>query len=833
MVYIDLVFNLGLLVALCIISNGIEDHWQRNTRLGMISQGLLFGAVSVISMLNPIDLAPGVLFDGRSITLSLCALFFEPWAALISGAIVTAFRLCIGGTGAIPGVLAIVISIIIGLLARTKLTPDKIVPSNWQLFFFGSLVHLSLFVMMMFMISFVDFSMAMTIVPPMLLLNPLATVLAGRLLSGKIVSWNVSTELRKNESLLKETQALSKIGGWEFNVATGQMTWTDQVFEIYGVKAEEYNQNDISRNLSFYAPECIGIIETSYEKALKTGEPYDLELEFCRANGERIWVRTIGKPESRDHHVVRIAGYIMDITERRQMESAMLEKDKLCRLLVENSPDAIFLEINENFDYLNQSAAHLFGSDSVDTLIGTPISERFHPDYRQSVREGIWLFRNNESKTSRFEKVCLRLNGEPVNVEVSAVQMEFENRRGTLFFLRDITNRIENEKTNRSLQAQLLQAQKMESIGRLAGGVAHDYNNMLSVILGYTELLLIRLDPEDPIYPDLEIIQNAAKRSVNITRQLLAFARQQTIAPKVLYLNETVESMLSMLRRLLGENLDLAWLPGKKVWPIKMDPTQIDQILANLCVNARDAIENVGKVTIETCTAILDESHCESHAGLKPGDYVVLSVSDNGHGMDRETLDHIFEPFFTTKKLGYGTGLGLATVYGIVKQNDGFIYVYSEPGEGTMFTIYFRRYAGVVESNEQKNEDVIPMGEGESVLVVEDEPSILDLSEKILMNLGYKVYLARTPSEAIKLAEAHDGILSLLITDVVLPEMNGRELSVLLQKINPQIASLFMSGYTADVITHHGILQEGFNFIQKPFSRYDLARKVREALDSK
>jgi signal transduction histidine kinase/CheY-like chemotaxis protein len=386
---------------------------------------------------------------------------------------------------------------------------------------------------------------------------------------------------------------------------------------------------------------------------------------------------------------------------------------------------------------------------------------------------------------------------------------------------------IEREK----LQGQLLQAQKLESVGRLAGGVAHDFNNMLSVITGYAELGMGRLDPQDPLYADLQEILTAANRSANITRQLLAFARQQAIAPEVLDLNEAVESVLKMLRRLIGEDIELSWRPGWSLWPVKMDRTQIDQILANLCVNARDAIADVGVISIETSRRTLDKAYCEAHSDFDPGDFVVLAVSDNGVGMDKDTLNNIFEPFFTTKDLGQGTGLGLSTVYGIVKQNGGFINVYSEPGKGTTFRIYLRRCADSVVEDENEIADEVAGATGETVLVVEDEPSLLKLTDAMLKGIGYRVLLAKNPLEALQLAEAQNDGIDLLLTDVIMPEMNGAELAVRLQAIFPRLKCLFMSGYTADVIAHHGILEKDVHFIQKPYAMAELAFKVRETIN--
>jgi nitrogen-specific signal transduction histidine kinase/CheY-like chemotaxis protein len=391
---------------------------------------------------------------------------------------------------------------------------------------------------------------------------------------------------------------------------------------------------------------------------------------------------------------------------------------------------------------------------------------------------------------------------------------------------------LRNITEHRKLEAQLRQAQKMESVGRLAGGVAHDFNNMLGVILGHVEFALEKADENHDLVSDLNEIQKAAKRSADITKQLLAFARKQTISPRKLDLNDTVESMLNMLRRLIGEDINLAWNPGKQLWPVKMDPSQVDQILANLCVNARDAIEGVGKLTIETGMKTFDPAYCADHAGFVPGGFVVLAVSDDGCGMDKKTLNNIFEPFFTTKDVGKGTGLGLATVYGIVKQNNGFINVYSEPDQGTTFRIYLPRCVAADEPSVVVNsEKPVPTGT-ETILLVEDESAILRMTQMMLERKGYSVLPAATPAEAMDLAKTHADNIHLLMTDVVMPEMNGRDLAKHLTGLFPDIKLLFMSGYTANVIAHQGVLDEKVAFIQKPFSMKDLAEKVREVLDT-
>lgn len=396
----------------------------------------------------------------------------------------------------------------------------------------------------------------------------------------------------------------------------------------------------------------------------------------------------------------------------------------------------------------------------------------------------------------------------------------------------DITDAKKAEAEKNKLESQLQQAQKMESVGRLAGGVAHDFNNMLSVIIGHAELGLMRLEPTNPVCSDLKEISKTAERSADLTRQLLAFARKQTVMPKVIDLNENVTSMLKMLQRLIGEDIHLTWQPSPELCQIKIDPSQIDQILANLCVNARDAIEDTGRITIETATCSIDADYCAATPEATPGEYVRLIVSDNGKGMDREMLTHIFEPFYTTKELGKGTGLGLATVYGAIKQNNGFINIYSEPGNGTTFSIHLPRHEGQqIHQPAEGTPRSVPRGQ-ETILLVEDEATILNITAIMLEKQGYTVLRADTPGRAIELAREHHDRIHLLMTDVIMPEMNGRDLAKNILPIHPGIKRLFMSGYTADIIAHHGVLDEGVHFIQKPFSLPNMAAMVRDVLDT-
>ncbi len=563
-----------------------------------------------------------------------------------------------------------------------------------------------------------------------------------------------------------------------------------------------------------------------FQTVVREGEAHG-EMLFRAKNGERHWWSVTA---------VKIAdtqflGFCSDITERKHAQEKILKTNALLNSVLEGTTDAIFVKDREGrYLLVNSGTCKAIGQDA-EYIIGRNDGELFPAESaevinaidRKVMSTGKTVLAEEKLETSEGTTYWM-VNKSPYFDEVHKIN-------GLIGISREITLTKQAEDEKVKLQNQLNQAQKMESIGQLAGGVAHDFNNMLGVILGHSEMAMAKLEPAQSLYANLEEIRKAAERSADITRQLLAFARKQTIDPQILDLNEIVTKTLKMLRRLIGEDIDLTWLPGAGLWPVKTDPSQVNQILVNLCVNARDAIKGVGNMTIETGNRRLDDDYCACHAGFSPGEYVKIAVSDNGHGMDKETLSHIFEPFFTTKSIGKGTGLGLATVYGTVKQHNGFIYAYSEPGQGTTFSIYLPRYLGTQHVREEFVSNLTEGGH-ETILLVEDETAILKVTETVLQKLGYTVISASSPKKALHLVSDLDQEVHLLLTDVIMPGLSGRDLADRLRVKKPEMRCLFMSGYTANIIASQGVLGDEMHFIQKPFSRKELAAKVRKALDS-
>ncbi len=574
-------------------------------------------------------------------------------------------------------------------------------------------------------------------------------------------------------------------------------------------------------------------MERFWKKLHPQGPPVTTEVRHKRKDGSIYPAEvTISKVTLAEGE--HIMGLARNITERREAEKVLLQQRAMLAR-TESITHVGSWEWDISRDKVTWSE-EMFNIVGLDPAEGAPSfaehSRIYLPEDMQRLREVVAACRTDKTPYES-ELRAIRANGEMRYCLASGRAESGPDGQvcRLVGFLQDITERKWAEQEREQLQSQLKQAQRVESVGRLAGGVAHDFNNMLSVILGYSDMAREQVSPDEPVYEYLEEILKAANHSRDITRQLLAFARRQPISPMVLDINGTISGMINLLDRLIGEDIKLDLQLMENLWLVMMDPSQINQIMINLCANARDAIGGVGKIIIRTGNVLLGETYSSSHPDFVPGEFVLIAVSDDGCGMDKEILENIFEPFFTTKNMAVSTGLGLATIYGIVKQNNGQISVSSEPGTGSTFRLYFPRHISDPGRNEVRGDERIPGGRGETILLVEDEVSIMKMTARLLEKLEYQVLSADSPEKALALAADYPGGIDMLITDVVLPGMNGRDLANEILDLYPDIRILFVSGYTANVIAHRGVLDDGVNFLQKPFSRNDLACKVRTVLD--
>lgn len=640
--------------------------------------------------------------------------------------------------------------------------------------------------------------------------------------------------LRRSEHRLLEAQRIGSFGSWELDLVANTLTWSENLFHIYDLEPGEPSSVELEHIFhSLLHPDDLENVRTVYAEALQGKRPYDLEYRIIRKDGSIRAMHAQAQVE-RDAHgqAARVIGNVQDITERKQMIESLRRSEANIRALLDNTNDLIssrdlegrLVLFNNSAAHFMQEVSHVEARPGLDMLALLPETERTH-----------WkrIVANVHAGASHRMEFSLDLADGTHYYDTSLNPIWNEGQViGLADFTRDVTDRKREEEERERMRGQLVQAQKMETVGRLAGGIAHEFNNLLAVILMRTELSLPLVTQTDPLYRNLTTIQTITKRSAELVQQLLGFARKQMISPKVLDLNTVVDAALPMVRRLVGEEIKVVWRPGATLRPVKMDQTQVEQVVMNLCLNARDAIDGFGVITLETRNAAPAPTAETTDAPAPSAGYVMLAVTDNGRGMDQETLEHIFEPFYTMNEFGTGSGLGLAMVDGVVQQNHGRIEVVSTPGQGATFKIFLPCHVDSTAVAAPNQSQPVPVGHGETVLLVEDEPDVLQIATDVLEYLKYKVIAVKAPAEAIDHIQRHAGTIDLLMTDVVMPLMNGAELANRIVALQPEIKCLFMSGYPTDAITHRGVLEGRAHFLQKPYTVRALAGKLREVLEA-
>ncbi|MGM0417853.1 MAG: PAS domain S-box protein [Thermodesulfobacteriota bacterium] len=630
--------------------------------------------------------------------------------------------------------------------------------------------------------------------------------------------------LKKSEERFDLAMQFSNDGIFDWNLLDNSIYYSPGWKKMLGYEDHEL-ENDFSQWEKLTPEEDV---KASWKmlNELFEGKRDRFEIEFRMKHKNGWWVNILARANvifDNNGKATRVVGTHIDITQRKKAEESLRKHHERFLKVLDSIDAAIHVADLDTCEilFMNKYMKETFGRDMTGENCLISLKQQSGPPQSKS-SELLFDSKGNPSGVHVWQAQNPNTGRIYVNHD-RAIEWT-DGRLARIQIATDITELVK-------IEEQLRHNQKIESIGRLAGGVAHDFNNMLSIIIGNTEMVYETMEDENPYKNHLIEIKKASKRSAELTKQLLAFARKQTIDPKILDLNTTIEKMLQMLKRLIGENINLKWTPEDNLWNVKIDPTQLDQLLVNLCVNSKDAIIDVGEIEIGTKNIRADKKYCQKNLECVPGEYVMIYVHDTGSGMDSKTIENLFEPFFTTKDLGKGTGLGLATVHGIVKQNNGFIDVYSKPDEGTDFMIYLPRFEGEEKINQANNNDKETESGSETILLVEDEESIMKMTSLILEKQGYNVITTTKANEAIKHADTYTGKIDLLITDVIMPEMNGKDLADKLQKKYPSLECLFMSGYTANVIAGHGVLENDMNFIQKPFTKKELLLKIREILD--
>jgi PAS domain S-box-containing protein len=641
--------------------------------------------------------------------------------------------------------------------------------------------------------------------------------------------------LRKSEERFELMARATNDAVWDWDIATDRLWWNVGVRSFLGYPPDTMGA-DIRWWHEHIHPEDRERITSGLRAVTESGGRFWLdEYRFLCADGSYAYVFDRGYVlHDEDGKSIRMIGAMMDITDRKRAEEALRETNETLRTLVHASPLAIaVLDRQEKVRIWNAAAERIFGWKPHEVLgrLLPGMAAPGHPDEFPLLARRVL----KGEPLSNLEFTGSRKGGQPVDLSVSMAPLRDARGAisGAMTVIVDVTERKTAESQRGQLEEQLRQSQKMEAVGRLAGGVAHDFNNLLTAISGYAELLQGRFDPKDSVRSYVDEILKSSDRASQLTRQLLAFSRRQVLQPKVLDLNSVVQNMESLLRRLIGEHIDLRTSSGPNLSSVRADQGQIEQVIMNLAVNARDAMPGGGQLTIETRNVELNARYNDRHGRVRNGPHVLLSVCDTGSGMDPETQSHLFEPFFTTKEKDKGTGLGLATVYGIVKQSGGDIWVYSEPGRGSCFKIYFPAVGQAPESAAKEATRVRRRAGTETVLLAEDSDVVRRLLREILLGQGYTLLEARHGAEALQLSRGFAGHIDLLVTDMVMPQMSGRELAAQLSPERPDMKILYMSGYTEEAIVRHGVLDPGTSFLEKPFTPDSLAQRIRELLDPK
>lgn len=810
--------NLAIFATLVILYGFLLVRFERiNTNIRQIILGVLFGIFSIAVMFAKIELFEGVFVDQRNTVIILSGIFGGPLSAAMGALLAGSARIYLGGDGAIAGVVGVCLTTAAGIALHRLSWRFDTLPQAILSALLGAFVGLLAFLFVGDIQS--GWALFKAMVVPFGAAIFLGIFFGGLLLRREETRYQVEQLLRQSEEKYRNV-----VNGMDDMIAivdnNANFSFLNPVGEkVFGIPVEECIGQPVFK---FIHPDDYEVTSAFFHNSIAEKVPH-VEIENRQINATTGKVFTLQWAASFHYddagNFVEMGTIGRDITDRKEAEESLLESEERYRTLFERAPYGIFIaDFAGTYLHVNPSLCEMLGYTR-EEIIGRSGADFVMPEEVQYIGPGIEQVKVSDEYRRVWQ--FRHKDGTAITADVTVTEMLGHMIIGVV---RDITEQ-------QALEAQLRHVQKMESMGQLAGGIAHDFNNILVPIMGYADLALMKLSPNEGIYTNLQQIRTAAERAARLTRQILAFSRKQVMQMESLNLNAIVVDFKVMAQRIIGEDIELETFLEPELLLVNVDKGQIEQVLLNLVVNAREAMSQGGKLTIETANVYLDEEYINQYADtLTPGQYIMLAVSDTGVGIDLETQKQIFEPFFTTKEQSRGTGLGLSTVLGIIQQHGGKIWVYSEIDKGTTFKIYLPQSDEDLQTSENSPVELSLVHGVETVMVVEDEEMARELVCETLRAYGYEVLEARDTEHGVQIASDFEGVLHLLLTDVIMPHTNGRELYETISSYHPDMEVLYMSGYTDNVIVHHGILDEGVNFIQKPFTVQSLIQKVRQVL---
>ncbi|MCA1990246.1 MAG: PAS domain S-box protein [Desulfarculus sp.] len=819
----ELASNAAILLVLSFLYVQIHRRWEDHRLLGRVLNGFLFGAVAVGVMLSPLHLLPGVVFDTRSVVISVGGLFGGPLTAAVAFAMASAFRIWQGGAGTLMGVLVSFCSAALGVGYFYWKRRNPRIMTALHLYAFGLLVHLVMLVCALALPGATTWRVLETIALPVIIIYPLATLLIALLIRDMEAQIDAGRRLQASEERYRRIVNTANEGIWVINPANATVFANQKMAEMLGCQPEEM----VGRPITDFIPPMDLPIHQRQMEVRREGGSDRYERRFRRKDGSLGWALISAAPLYEDGVYAGSLAMYTDISARKQAEEALRANQKRLEAILEASADPVVVYDTDGLTtYVNPAFTRVFGWQSQEVL-GRRIPY-VPPDQQEQTAEAIrQLYQTGGPVSLQTKRLTKR--GESLDIVISAASIHEPDGRitGMVVNLTDVTH------TNR-LEAQLRQSQKMEAIGTLAGGIAHDFNNILGAIMGYAELALQTAQEGGDNRQELEQVLQATERARNLVKQILTFSRKAESDLRPLNLNQSVRQVLNLLEPALPKMVRIETRLDPELDLVRADATQMEQVLLNLAGNAADAMPEGGRLLIETQNLDLSEDYCDQHLDLAPGRHVLLMVSDTGVGMTPQVMEHIFDPFFTTKGVGRGTGLGLSTVFGIVKGHGGAVTCYSEPGLGTTFKIFlpvFSAEAPLRPTAQPKTRH--PLGGGETILLVDDETSLRELGRQSLEGMGYRVLTASSGEEALATYQARGAEIDLVVLDLGMPGMGGHKCLQAILALNPRAKVVIASGYSANGQVKQSLESGAAGYVAKPFRRVELLRTLRGVLDGR